>query len=147
MDAAFGAVNYWNEIVWKRTSGRKASYQFGRVHDVILFYTRSSNATWTAPSVPQTAATLRGHDVLRAPDGKVYRLTDLTAAEVRNGDTGEPWRGLNVTAKGRHWAYYREELDRLDQAGRVHWPKGAGMPRLKVPVEDLPGRGMVECVD
>ena len=49
-----------------------------------------------------------------------------------------------MTSKGRHWAYFRAELDRLDAEGRVHWPKRQGMPRLKVPLDDLPGRAMVD---
>lgn len=144
MDAVFGAAFFRNEIIWKRTSGRKAKKQFGRVHDTILLYSRTADATWTNPTVPQTADTLRGHDVLRQPDGNVYRLADLTAPEIRGGDTGEPWRGFNPTAKGRHWAYFRADLDRFDEQGQIHWSKGGGQPRLKIPVEDLPGRALVD---
>jgi site-specific DNA-methyltransferase (adenine-specific) len=28
----------------------------------------------------------------------------LTGDGVRHGDSGESWRGIDVTAKGRHWA-------------------------------------------
>jgi hypothetical protein len=124
--------------MWKRTSGRKSVTQYGRVHDAILFYTRTNSATWNRPSVPQTAATARGHDLLREPDGEVYRLSDLTGAGIRHGETGKPWRGLEVTPKGRHWAYLHAELERFDREGRLHWQR-TGFPRLKVPLDDLPG--------
>ncbi|MDE2842114.1 MAG: site-specific DNA-methyltransferase, partial [Chloroflexota bacterium] len=38
MDGIFGAGNFRNEIVWKRTAGRSDGKQFGRVHDSVLFY-------------------------------------------------------------------------------------------------------------
>jgi DNA modification methylase len=139
LDAVFGPERFRNEIIWKRTSGRKGVLQFGRVHDVILFYTKGSEATWTPPTTPQSAATARGHDLFVGPNGDVYRLSDLTGAGTRNGETGNPWRGFEVTSRGRHWAYMHAELDRLDEVGRLHWPKGGGFPRLKIPLEELPG--------
>jgi site-specific DNA-methyltransferase (adenine-specific) len=87
LDALLEPDSFRNEITWKRTSGRKARWQFGRVHDTILFYTRSAKATWNPPTVPQTADTVRGHDLLHESDGTVFRLSDLTAAETRRGDT------------------------------------------------------------
>ena len=38
MDAIFGAQNFRNEIVWKRTSSRKTKRKFPAIHDIILFY-------------------------------------------------------------------------------------------------------------
>ena len=38
MDAVFGASKFRNEVIWKRTAGRSDGKQFGRVHDVLLFY-------------------------------------------------------------------------------------------------------------
>jgi DNA methylase len=65
---------------------------------------------------------------------------DLTGAGTRNGETGKVWRGIDVTAKGRHWAYPPSHLEKLDADGRIHWPKkDGGMPRLKQYPEDLPG--------
>ncbi len=138
MDAIFGPERFRNEIIWKRTSGRKGVTQYGRVHDVILFYTKTNSATWNRPSTPQTAATARGHDLLRDPDGEVYRLSDLTGAGIRHGETGKPWRGLEVTPKGRHWAYLHADMERFDREGRLHWQR-TGFPRLKIPLDELPG--------
>ena len=45
MDAIFGAVNFRNDIVWKRKAGRgetqNAAIRFGVTADVLLFYARS----------------------------------------------------------------------------------------------------------
>ena len=50
MDAVFDADNYRSEITWKRTSAhsdtRQGRRQHGRVHDILLFYTKSQEWTW-----------------------------------------------------------------------------------------------------
>lgn len=40
MDAVFGKENFRNEVVWKRTTGKKAGRKFGGVHDAILYYVK-----------------------------------------------------------------------------------------------------------
>jgi len=43
-DSVFGSEQYINEIVWKRSDahndGKQGARQYGRIHDVILFYAR-----------------------------------------------------------------------------------------------------------
>ena len=51
MDAIFGQQNFRTEIIWKRTSAhsdtRQGRRQHGRIHDVLLFYTKGESWTWT----------------------------------------------------------------------------------------------------
>jgi adenine specific DNA methylase Mod len=54
MDGVFGPQFFRNEIVWERTTGRKGGKQYGRVHDVLLFYTKTETSTWACPMVPQS---------------------------------------------------------------------------------------------
>jgi DNA modification methylase len=137
LDEVFNAPQFRNEVIWKRSAGRKTRNQLPRVHDVIFLYAKGKNTTWNAPAVPQSEDNARGHDLYRGRDGRLYRLSDLTAPERRFGETGLPWRGLDVTAKGRHWAYPPRELDALDAQGRVYWSKRTGMPRLMTALEEL----------
>src|SRR5579872_3719163 len=49
LDTIFGVQNFRNEIIWKRTSAHSDTKQgnvihMGRIHDVILFYTKSDMA-------------------------------------------------------------------------------------------------------
>ena len=135
LDAIFGPENFRNEISWKRTSGRKAMSQYGRVHDVILFYTKSSQSTWNAPRIPQSAQTVRGHDVVEE-NGKLYRYSDLTGA----GD-GPPRKfGDAVLAPqtGRHWMFDQDGIDRLMAEGRIVFNR-KGIPRLKKSLDELSG--------
>src|SRR6266404_4605751 len=71
LDAIFGPSCFRNEIVWERTTGRKAGNQFGRVHDVILFYSKTDATTWNPPATPQSEETVRGHDLLRDKTGNI----------------------------------------------------------------------------
>ena len=45
MDAVFGPANFRTEIIWKRTSAhsdtKQGRKQHGRIHDVLLFYTKN----------------------------------------------------------------------------------------------------------
>ena len=46
MDTIFGEDNFRNEIVWQRTNAHNDGKQYGRVHDTILFYSKSSRTVW-----------------------------------------------------------------------------------------------------
>jgi len=47
MDGIFGLRNFRNEIVWKRMSSHNDAKRWGKIHDVILFYSMSDQFTWT----------------------------------------------------------------------------------------------------
>src|SRR5438477_7927023 len=46
LDALFGPKKFRNEIIWKRTSAHSDARRYGRVHDSILFYSKSDTYTW-----------------------------------------------------------------------------------------------------
>ena len=50
MDAVFGPTNFRTEIAWKRTSAhsdtKQGRRQHGRIHDLLLFYTKSDEWQW-----------------------------------------------------------------------------------------------------
>ncbi len=46
LDAVFGAENYWSEIIWRRYGSHNDSKTYGKVHDVILFYSKSNKITF-----------------------------------------------------------------------------------------------------
>lgn len=133
MDGIFGHQNFLNEIIWKRTSAHSSAKRYGPIHDVILFYAKSDRYTWNKQYTAYDQHYLDEfytHDA--GTGGRRWRRSDLTGAGIRHGETGLPWRGIDVTAKGRHWFTSPTELDKLDAAGKIHWPaKKNGMPMLK----------------
>lgn len=140
MDGIFGHHNFQNEIIWKRTSAHSSAKRYGPVHDTILFYSCRDKFTWNTQFQPYDEDYTETFFEQVDDDGRRWKRTDLTGAGTTKGESGKPWRGLDVTAKGRHWAYVPKELERLDRAGKIHWPKKkGGMPRLKQYLEDMPG--------
>ena len=147
MDSVFGPQNFRNEIVWKRTSAHNSASRYGPNHDIILFCSRSQTYTWNQVFQKYDESYIQ--NFYRHVDEKGrYRLSDLTGAGVRYGDSGEPWRGVNPTEVGRHWAVPRaallessdepvdnltsqQKLDLLDQMGIVYWPPNGRVPQRK----------------
>jgi len=140
LDQIFGVKNFANEIVWKRTSAHSTANRCGAVHDILLFYTKSTYSTWNKVYQEYDPDYIETFYDQVDKHGKRYKRNDLTGAGVSKGVSGKKWRGIDVTAKGRHWMFKPKELDRLDAKGKLHWPKKeGGMPRLKQYPDDLPG--------
>jgi DNA modification methylase len=148
MDEVFGSERFLNQIVWKRTSAHSSANRYGPVHDALLYFSKSDSPAWNQVFEPYAKSYVDEFYTHTDPDGRRWTRSDLTGAGIRNGATGETWRGINISAKGRHWFSAPEELDRLDAAGRIHWPaKDGTMPRLKryldeqlgVPLQDVWG--------
>ncbi len=162
MDALFGDQSYRAEISWQRTSAHNDSRTFGNVRDIILFYSRQSGINADDIRVPLDPDYIERFYRHEDERGR-YQLGDLTAAEVRYGETGQPWRGYNPNKTSRHWAVpmtgkyaawiesavitgYRSissplaRLDELDKAGLIVHPTDGSMPRLKRYLESNPGQ-------
>jgi DNA modification methylase len=158
LDAIFGPTRFRNEIIWKRTSAHNDPQKWGRIHDSILFYGKSDTHTWNDVPLDYDPDYLETFLDSIDKNGQRYKRTDLTGAGRTKGDSGKPWRDIDVSARNRHWAIpdsmlekfaakktlsamrTQEKLDLLDANDRIHWPKkSGGMPRLKQYREDLPG--------
>ncbi|MBV9849064.1 MAG: restriction endonuclease [Armatimonadetes bacterium] len=140
LDALFKPRNFKNEIIWKRTSAHSSAKRYGPIHDNIYYYSKSDIFTWNPHYTAHGSEYIETFFDQTDADGRRWKRSDLTGAGTRNGETGQVWRGIDVTAKGRHWAYPPSVLEELDVQGRVHWPnKPGGMPRLKQYPEDLAG--------
>ena len=149
LDAIFGDDNRRNQIAWKRTNAPTASdYQFGCVHDTILAYAKTSCVKLNPVYIPYSEEYIRKNFRYRDKRGQ-FQASPLTAQGTRNGHSGKPWRGIDVTARGLHWAsptavpygitkpaHYdemtaQEKLDWLDGEGLIYWPPKGSMPRFK----------------
>lgn len=163
-DAVFGADNFRNQIVWKRTSaGARGSRKVAAIHDVVLFYAASKAMETRPVYTPHDPEYVRKF-YRHSDDHGPYTADQLTAAGERHGDSGEPWRGIDPTEKGRHWASpgafpahvpkpddwngltTRQKLDRLDDLGLVLWPSRGGVPRFKRYLSTSPGQPMTDMI-
>ena len=140
MDGVFGHANFRNEISWKRTSTHNSAKRYAPVHDVILYYTKTSKYTWNGAFTELDPGYVDRFYRFSDANGRKYRLSDLTAAQTRNGESGRPWRGINPTDVGRHWAAVHATLEQWDREGRIHWPKGGGKPSFKRYLDEMRGQ-------
>ena len=60
MDKLFGYENFKNEIVWHYGLGGSSPRLYSKKHDVLLFYTKSSEYYFDKPQEPATSARMRG---------------------------------------------------------------------------------------
>jgi len=141
-EEVFGEEALVNEIVWQRTASRNDAKAFGHVHDTLLYFVKGHDArTWNRQFTEYTNGYLDKYYSMDDGDGRLYAADNLTAAGLRNGSSGSPWRGVSPREKGVHWKYGTDELDRLDASGRIYWPKGgAGFPRIKRYRDELKGK-------
>lgn len=143
LDGVFGPEQFLNEVVWRRTGTHSSAKRWGPVHDILLVYARQAGkATWNRLYVPMSDTHVRQHYGQVDAKGRAYTHGELTAPGTRNGKSGEPWHGFDVTAIGRHWITTVDRLDELDAQGRIYWPKGAAWPRLIRFQDESKGRAL-----
>jgi site-specific DNA-methyltransferase (adenine-specific) len=93
MDGIFGTVNFRNEIIWKRTNSRSTPQQWPRIHDVLLFYSRTDDFCFAAQKTLADRAKLP-HTLITGQDGKKFQTFELTGPGTTvTGESGKPWPG------------------------------------------------------
>jgi site-specific DNA-methyltransferase (adenine-specific) len=144
LDAVFGNENYINEVIWKRYGAHndvgQGSKHYGRVHDTIFMYAKSSDRTWNQIFGPYDPEYIKTTYRLDDGDGKKYTTTPMTGpGGAEKGNPVFEWNGHT-----RAWRYSKETIQRLHDEGKLHYSK-TGYARQKlyldeakgVPVQDL----------
>ena len=140
MDAVFGLANFRTEISWKRTSAhndtKQGRQQHGRIHDTLLFYSKSSELTWNPIYTAYDQEYVdRFYRHVEPKTGRRYRLSDITGPG--GGAKGNPeYEVLGVT---RHWRYSRERMQELIDEGRVVQARPGTVPRYKRYLDEMTG--------
>jgi site-specific DNA-methyltransferase (adenine-specific) len=143
LDSVFGGQNFLNEVIWKRTGTHSSAKRWGPVHDVILCYAKAQGShVWNRPYTPLGEEHLKRHYRHVDKDGRRYEHGELTGPGTRNGRSGLPWRGFDVTAIGRHWTTTVDKLDELHVAGRIYLPTDGSWPRLIRYEDESKGRAV-----
>jgi DNA modification methylase len=159
-DAVFGPVSFRSEIIWRRTGSNSAAKRFGPIHQTIFYYRKSAAAPYNPQTTPYTVEYVRKQFRYKDARGR-YRPVLLTGPGTRTGDSGKPWRHYDPTKSGRHWqpasylyAKYLdltgddlagypliERLDKLEEAGLIHWgeDEGKNVPQYRYYLDDAPG--------
>ena len=133
LDGVFDRESFQSEITWKRTGTHSSANRWGPVHDIIFYYTRAASGkghVWNRQYVPLGDEHKARHYRHVDAKGRRYTHGELTAPGTRNGKSGQPWKGFDVTAIGRHWMTTVDKLDVLFVEGRIYLPTDGSWPRL-----------------
>lgn len=141
LDSIFGAENFVNELIWKRTTShgdaRQGAQHYGRVTDTILFYAKSNNYTWNQIFAGYNAEYVdTKYKHVEAETGRKYRLDNLTGPG--GGAKGNPsYEFLGIT---RYWRYSKENMERLFQEGRIIQTRPGTVPQYKRYLDEMKGQ-------
>lgn len=120
MDGIFGAERFMNEIVWQRTNVHNDSKTWSRVSDTIFFYTKTNNFTWNKPIAPHSEEHVASKYSNVDSNGRRFTLSDMASPAPRPNMMYE-WKGFAFPPNG--WRYSKETMKRLDDEGRVWYPR------------------------
>ena len=140
LDMVFGADHFKNDITWLRTvpksDFRQGATNWPRVHDVLLYYVRSSKeARFRQPHAPHSQKYVMSKYGSRDPGGRQYQLTSLNAPGA--GTRGHPrYEFMGVT---RYWRYSQQKMMALAADGRIVQPSPGAVPRYKRYLDEMSG--------
>ena len=145
MDEVFGEENCRAFITRRKCSTKNYTRNtYGNISDYIMFYSKMGKYIWNRPYTPwEQDKMIEQYPCVDELTGRRYKKVPVHAPGIRNGETGQAWRG-KLPPKGKHWQYTPEKLDELDAAGEIYWSPN-GNPRRKVfceqdkgiPVQDI----------
>jgi site-specific DNA-methyltransferase (adenine-specific) len=139
LDAVFGKENYRNEVIWRRTNAHNVRTKvFPRVHDTILFYSKTDRTTWTKQFAGYSPEQLKRYSL--DDDGRLFTGQDLTMIGG-SADRKTEWRGTTPSS-GRAWGASLEQREQWWSEGLI-LTKRDGTPRLdgrKVYLDEKPGK-------
>jgi adenine-specific DNA-methyltransferase len=138
-DEVFGVGGYVNEIIWKRAHAHgdvgQGARHLGRLHDVILLYRKTTEATWNPQYEPYSEEMIDRDYRKMDADGRRYQLTpiDGPGGEAK----GNPrYEFLGVT---RYWRFSRERMQEMYDQGTIVQTKPGAVPRQKRYLDEMPG--------
>lgn len=124
--------NFENQICWKRSAiATNVNTQWRNSHDNIYFFSKFDKHNFNVQYGDYSDSS-KEHYNKNDEKGK-FRTVPLMASGRTAGISGQPWRGVEVSNRGKngmHWLKNPEELERLDQEGKIYW-NTKGVPELK----------------
>jgi adenine-specific DNA-methyltransferase len=134
LEEIFGKDRFVNEIIWKRSEAHSDSSGYGKVHDTILFLSKTGQQIWNKQYVPYSEEYIsKQFKYTEAASGKRYRSADLSASGLSGGGYTYDWNGVT-----RSWRCPIETMKRYEKEGRLDYT-GKGLVRYKYYLDEMPG--------
>lgn len=140
LDKIFGRRNFRNEIIWRRHNAHNDTKQggklFGRVHDTIFHYSKSSKYTWNPMYQPYPDEYIKKYYRFTEPEtGRKYALGDLSGPG--GASKGNPqYRFLGIT---RYWRFSKKNMKKLHSEGQIIQRRKGTVPVMKRYLDEMPG--------
>ena len=138
MDAVFSPQNFSNEIIWKRTLPHgNVRQMFGRSHDIILFYSKSTDSVWNRQYDAHREEYL--DQFYRHSDpgtGRIYRLVSCINPNPNRPNLTYEWNGVK-----RVWKWTKERMQKAHDNGLLVYSK-TGIPSYKNYLDEMKGTPM-----
>jgi len=138
LDEVFGTFE--NQISWKRSAiATNVKTQWRNSQDFLLFYSKTGKHTFN-PQFGDYSESSKKHYNKKDENG-IFRTVPLMASGRTSGISGQPWRGVAVTSRGKngmHWLKNPELLGELDRQGKIYW-NSEGVPELKYYLHEAKG--------
>jgi len=140
MDEVFGQENFRNEIARQTVFSHSDPKQFGRNHDIILFYSKTSESIWNVQYQPYDDSYIKSafRNIEPGTGRRRYQLVSLSGA-----GSGPPkffCGKLRYPPPGRHWAgTMGKSIEELEKEGRIVISRN-DVPRVKYYLDELPGK-------
>jgi len=139
LDSICRPDNFTNEIVWKRSDAHsdigQGARHMGPVHDTLLLYRKSDQATYNSIFRPLPESTVTSwYRYVEPETGRRYNKADLSGpGGAAKGNPVYEWRGIT-----RAWRFSKERMEELEQKGRLVYSK-SGIPYLKRYLDESKG--------
>lgn len=140
MDGVFGAAMFRTEIIWKRSSAhsdaKQGRKQHGRIHDTILFYSKSEEWKWNPVfSEYDEDYTAKFYRHIEERTGRRYTLGDLTGPG--GASKGNP--SFEILGVTRFWRFSEQNVKRMLDEGRIVQSAPGKVPRYKRYLDEMSG--------
>ncbi|MBN2309051.1 MAG: site-specific DNA-methyltransferase [Candidatus Hydrogenedentes bacterium] len=140
LDEVFGPSNFINQIIWRRQTAHsdigQGSRHLGRIHDVVLLYSKADRFAWNMQYQPYSEEYASGfYKEIEPETGRRYQLGDITAPG--GASKGNPYyEFLGVT---RFWRFSEPRMRELYDKGIIVQKKPGTVPRQKRYLDEMPG--------
>ena len=134
LDAIFDPIHFKNELIWKRTSSHNDANRFGKIHDVILFYSKSEDPKWNNIYQPYDEEYVKQYYRYQDDDGRRWMSGDLSASGLSGGGYEYEWNGVI-----RVWRCPIETMRQLENENRIYYTRN-GIARIKRYLDESEGQ-------
>lgn len=141
LDELFGEGNFRNEVVWKRADAHsdargQGGKDFGRIHDVILRYTKTDRPLFHPQHLPlPESTTSKWYRHVEKDTGRRYNKADITGP----GGAAKGNPRYEIFGVTRYWRYSKKRMEQLIADGLVCQDRPGAVPYRKRYLDESQG--------